>query len=282
MASFETIAFTGNNDRGFQLGVNQGSIGDIIYNIKKANDRCLSDLRLTNPRDDKERIKKTKGGILEGSYKWILGNPDFQRWRNEDQSRLLWIKGDPGKGKTMLLIGIVDELERQLAQLKQTERSSAATVLLYFFCQGNDSNLNNATAVLRGLIYLFAVQQPSLASTLREEYEHSSTKLYDDTNTFFALSKILMGMLRHSTLERTYIIIDALDECETGLQQLLRFVVESTSASRVKWIVSSRNRHDIEQHLALNDSQTNISLELKANAENVLYAVGVFIDDRVS
>jgi hypothetical protein len=58
------------------------------------------------PRDDKERIKNTKGGLLEGSYKWILGHPDFQRWRNDDKSRLLWVEGDPGKGKAMLLIGI--------------------------------------------------------------------------------------------------------------------------------------------------------------------------------
>jgi hypothetical protein len=49
----------------------------------------LNDLRLTNPRDDKERIKDTKGSLLEGSYNWILDQSDFQRWRNDDQSRLL-------------------------------------------------------------------------------------------------------------------------------------------------------------------------------------------------
>jgi hypothetical protein len=64
----------------------------------------------------------------------IPGHPDFQRWRNDDQSRLLWVEGDPGKGKTMLLIGIVDELEPQLAQLKQAEQSTSPTVLSYFFC----------------------------------------------------------------------------------------------------------------------------------------------------
>jgi Cdc6-like AAA superfamily ATPase len=236
MTPLNTANFTGRNEA-LQVGINTGNIN---FNNRKANDKCLNDLRLTNPRDDKERIKDTKGGLLEGSYKWILDQPDFQRWRNDNKSRLLWIKGDPGTGKTMLLIGIVDELERQLARLKQAEQSTSPTLLSYFFCQGIDSNLNNATAVLRGLIYLLAVQQPSLASNLREEYKHSGSKLFEDTNAFVALSKILMGMLRDPTLVRAYIIIDALDECETGLQQLLNLVVENTSTSRVKWIVSSR------------------------------------------
>jgi hypothetical protein len=35
--------------------------------IDKFN-KCLQDLRLSDPRDDKTRIKDTKGGLLEGSY----------------------------------------------------------------------------------------------------------------------------------------------------------------------------------------------------------------------
>jgi hypothetical protein len=75
-------------------------------------EKCIQDLYLTNPRDDKKRIEDTKGGLLEDSCRWILENSDFQRWRDDQQSRLLWIKGDPGKGKTMLLCGIIHELEK--------------------------------------------------------------------------------------------------------------------------------------------------------------------------
>ncbi|PWI64374.1 hypothetical protein PCL_10512, partial [Purpureocillium lilacinum] len=245
--------------------------------------RCLTDLRVTDPRDDKKRIEDTRGGLLESSYKWILDHPEFRRWRDDDESRLLWVKGDPGKGKTMLLIGIVNELERQLAQPKHAKQSTTqATVLSYFFCQGTDSNLNNAVAVLRGLIFLLAVQQPLLASDLRKKYEHAGPKLFEGVNAFFALSDILSGMLKDPSLARAYLVIDALDECETDLQRLLKLIVQNTSATGVKWIVSSRNRHDIEQQLKLDDSQARLSLELKANAEHVSHAVGVYIDDRVS
>ncbi|KAK4171520.1 HET-domain-containing protein, partial [Triangularia setosa] len=68
----------------------------------KADTRCLSDLHSTNPRHDKKRIEDAKGGLLKDSYCWILSNVQFQQWHDGHDQRLLWIKGDPGKGKTML------------------------------------------------------------------------------------------------------------------------------------------------------------------------------------
>ena len=102
-------------------------------------EKCVQDLRITDPREDKKRIEDTKGGLLEDSYRWILKNADFQQWRNNQQSRLLWIKGDPGKGKTMLLCGIINELKKLTAK---------TDLLSYFFCQATDLRINNATAVL--------------------------------------------------------------------------------------------------------------------------------------
>jgi hypothetical protein len=42
-------------------------------------EKCVQDLHLTDPRDDKKRIEDTKGGLLKDSYRWILENSDFQR-----------------------------------------------------------------------------------------------------------------------------------------------------------------------------------------------------------
>ena len=41
--------------------------------IYRTEDRCLADLRVTDPRDDKKRIEDTKGGLLKDSYHWIRG-----------------------------------------------------------------------------------------------------------------------------------------------------------------------------------------------------------------
>lgn len=75
----------------------------------------LAKLWSTEPRDprvEKKRIELVKDGLLVDAYRWVFDNPDFKRWHHRLESRLLWIKGDPGKGKTMLLCGIIDELER--------------------------------------------------------------------------------------------------------------------------------------------------------------------------
>src|ERR1700719_2367136 len=250
-----------------------------ILVITDEDRHCLTDLLLADPRNEKIRIEGTKGGLLTDSFRWILDNSEFQRWREEKQSQLLWIKGDAGKGKTMLMIGIVDELEQQVVG---SEKSSATEALSYFLCQGTDSRLNTATAILRGIIYLLAIEQPFLISHLRTKYDHAGQKLFEDRSAFFCLSDIFRQMVLDPKLTAAYLVVDALDECEEGLPQLLDLITWTVSAqsSCIKWIVSSRNRYDIEQCLGIDDSHTRLSLEL--NADHISHAVDVYVDHKVS
>jgi len=241
----------------------------------KEDYECIQHLRLTDPRDDRKRIEETKGGLLEDSYHWILEHSDFQQWRNDQQSRLLWIKGDPGKGKTMLLCGIINELKNSKAK---------TDLLSYFFCQTTDARINNATAVLRGLIYLLVDQQPSLISHIRKKHDYAKESLFKDANAWVALSEIFTNILQDLSLNSTYLIIDALDECIVeDLPKLLDFIVRKSSISPcVKWIVSSRNDTNIERRLRFNDSGMRLSLELKENAKQVSRAVSAYIDHCLS
>ncbi|KAI9861261.1 MAG: hypothetical protein M1813_005434 [Trichoglossum hirsutum] len=201
------VKFNGRNDRAYQMV--RGDIEELIENSQMAKEtrdavtivnmakedrECIQHLHVTDPRDDKKRIEETKGGLLKDSYHWILKNSDFQEWRTDGQSRLLWIKGDPGKGKTMLLCGIVDELEKSMTR---------ADLLSYFFCQATDSRINNATAVLRGLMYLLIDQQPSLISHIRKKYDHVGRALFGDANAWFALSEMFTNILQDSKLKST-------------------------------------------------------------------------------
>jgi NACHT domain len=151
------------------------------------HDSCLADLLLTNPRSEKIRIERTKGVSLIDSFRWILNNSEFQRWRKGNHSQLLWIKGDAGKGETMLMIGIINELQQQVARLG---KSSVMEVLSYFLCQGTDSRLNTAAAILRGIVYLLASEQPFLISHLRKTYDHAGRKLFEDSSAFYSLSDV--------------------------------------------------------------------------------------------
>ncbi|KAH8589204.1 NACHT domain-containing protein [Bisporella sp. PMI_857] len=238
--------------------------------IDKFN-KCLQDLRLSDPRDDKTRIEDTKGGLLEGSYHWALETSDFQQWRNSPQTWLLWIKGDPGKGKTMLLCGIINELKKSIPK---------STLLSYFFCQATDSRINNATAVLRGLIYLLVDKQPSLISHVRKKYEQAGKALFEDANAWVALCEIFANILQNSKLNSMCFIVDALDECVADLPKLLDLIVQTSSISpRIKWIVSSRNWPSIEK--SLNKATQKASLLLELNEKSVSAAVNTYIQSKV-
>ena len=62
------------------------------------------------------------------------------------------------------LCGIIDEMSAS----KKLEDEGATTLLSFFFCQATDSRINNATAVLRGLMYLLIDQKRSLLSHVRK------------------------------------------------------------------------------------------------------------------
>ncbi|OJD10872.1 hypothetical protein AJ78_08234 [Emergomyces pasteurianus Ep9510] len=248
-------------------------LGDVLHNgyYIDPDSQCLKDLWQTNPEHDKERIQLSKGGLLKDSYIWILENPDFQKWCDNQQSRLLWIKGDPGKGKTMLLCGIIDELKRSITK---------PWLLAFFFCQATDSRTNNAVDVLRSLIYQLASQQPSLIGHLRKEYDRQGKEVFEGINAWIVMSGIFTSILGDQILGGACLIIDALDECTTDLTLLLDLIVQTSAThSNIKWAVSSRNWPSIEDYL--NTATRKVRLSLELNEESISAAVSIYIQHRV-
>lgn len=221
--------------------------------------QCMKDLYLTDPELDKMRIEESKGDLLPGAYRWVLKDSSFRQWRDGSGSQLLWVKGGPGKGKTMLLCGIIDEL-RPAVQLTDV---SSDTVVAHFFCQATDARLNRASGVLRGLIYMLAKKQPSLVSHIQKHHQDAGQKLFEDHNAWFALQGILQDVLHNlAPNTTTYLVIDALDECEEDLPQLLKFIVSNSTIPSVKWIVSSRKLLEISEGFARLEGNALLSLDI--------------------
>lgn len=248
--------------------------------ISTAQNQMMRDLLVRDMTAEIESLQSRKDHLLLDSYKWILGNKDYQdftEWHQGNTKRLLWVKGDPGKGKTMLLIGIIRELTAQL------DTHFDEPHLSYYFCQGTDASLNTATAVLRGLMWMLLRQEKLLIRHL-DKYNDSGSKLFEDRNAFYSLKVIFRDMLEDRVLKRAYLVIDALDECrhdEPGLPELLKLISEiSETNDKVKWLVSSRNIPYIETRLEVNKARTRLSLEL--NADSVASAVEAFIDYKLS
>ncbi|KAH6648991.1 WD40-repeat-containing domain protein [Truncatella angustata] len=232
----------------------------------------LKSLKWTDPTLDKDRIERTKGGVYEQSSRWILAHSSYRQWRHEE-TKLLWIKGGAGKGKTMLLVAVTKEL-RPYTKLA---RPGADSFLSFFFCQNTDDRLNNAVAILKGLIYQLLVQDSSLISCLKDHYDRMGKEVFDaanNVNAFDALSNVFRQMIGYPGLGTIYLAVDALDECEVGLPELLDLIRETClQENRLKWIVTSRNHVNVDESLALS---------LEVNSEAVLSAIEVYIKYKVS
>ena len=128
--------------------------------------KCLKALCRLNPRDDMQRLEREKEPLIPAAYQWILKEDKYEEFANWNDSslpkcQLLWVNGEPGTGKTMLLMGIIRELSGRPHEL--------APSLSYFFCQSADKALSNTEAILRSLIWMLVIQQQHLIPALQAE-----------------------------------------------------------------------------------------------------------------
>lgn len=250
------------------------------YSDVEIRDRpSLHALFITNPAADKLRIESAKGPLLEGTAGWIFNNDDFQAWLNPGSTtNLLWIHGGPGTGKTMLLCAILDELRKNHA---------VDGNLAFFFCERNNERTKSAEAVLRGLLFMLAThpRRPSVIKHIRDKYNNAGVGMFEGPNIWWSLEPVFdqalveVGQSRKGGQGLTYLVIDALDECEIGLEHLLELIAKSSStvANRVKWLVTSRGREGIRRRLRVSMAGPGRGLDLDDHAEELSDTVENYI-----
>ena len=193
----------------------------------------------------------------------------YSNWRYGNDISLLWIKGGAGKGKTMMSIGLIEQLS-----LPQ----DAATVVTYFFCQNADYELNTLEAIVKGLILRLVNQQKELKEPLRRRWDTVNERFNEDVTSWRTLWDIFLEMLEYCKCQRVYVIVDALDECQDGgmadfLKRLVRTGLHHPS--KIKWLLTSRPLDSAERELLAGSDQVLVSLEL--NSKHISEAVKTYI-----
>lgn len=206
---------------------------------------CLGDLFLIDPQQTMKNLKKKKGGLLSSASDWVLETREYAAltdWHG-NSGQLLWIKGPPGTGKTMLLISIIEALQDQFSEISPK--------VAYFFFQGTgDTSKNAVTAALRSLVWMVLVQQPKLAKHFESHMKPKGDTLYKGEQALQSLLELFTAMLEDPRLLPTYIIVDALDECGEGLKDIRDFIQHSLSKpNKVRWLVSSRPIVDLDKSI---------------------------------
>jgi hypothetical protein len=254
-----------------------------------AEDEVMRKLFVISMKTEIQSLQHRKDDLIPESSDWILSNDlflTFADWGEGNLCRRLWIKGKAGMGKTMLLIGIVKKLQDELANQQETRFDPP--YLSYFFCQGTNGRLNTATAVIRGLIWMFLRQESSL---IQHAMVLAGQHLDDDLNTFLDLKNILLAMLKNPIMKRVYIIIDALDECIDasrsdgipGRAHLLALISQiSQDFTNVKWLISSRDELDIEMNFSKGREKSGVSLQLELDRKVLAGPIEAYINKKMS
>ncbi|KAB2568610.1 Vegetative incompatibility protein HET-E-1, partial [Lasiodiplodia theobromae] len=189
--------------------------------------------------------------------------------------RLLWIKGGPGKGKTMMTAGIIEWVSEEV------KKKPGQSVVSYFFCQNTDNRLNRAVSVLKGLIFMLVTQDKDLVHPLRKKYDQCGEGCFQNGSVVAMLLNVLHDILAKSSGTTIYFFIDALDECDDPeLARLLEWASGNcANLPWVKWLFTSRPSPELESWI--NPGETRLRISLEVDAYSVSQGVESFIAHKV-
>ncbi|KAF4551834.1 Ankyrin repeat-containing protein 13 [Elsinoe fawcettii] len=177
---------------------------------------------------------------FEGTGQWLLNSDIFRRWLTSGNS-FLWLHGLPGSGKTILTSSVVEYLRE----------SSFCTTLLYFYFDLGDISQTHIEGAVRSLLVQLCTYSTKHCQTLQALWlacgRGSEQPLVQD------LQQTLSAIL--ATLPEAWIIIDALDECDTEDEHLtsrvLPWIHQTVSGSaNVHLLATSRPLSKIQQSFA--------------------------------
>ena len=182
---------------------------------------------------------------------WFLQSPQFLTWK-ESTNTSLWIQGKPGAGKTILCSTIIDEI----AKLCDPQKSSDQHAYFYF-----DFNIKwNTVDMLRSIIAQLCSQRGEIPKVLEEWYQKcAGGQRQPDLDALFEIFSAVL-----TTSNRTFLVLDALDECSVGSERedLLESIEKMTSIStaHLNLLVTSRKVRDIQIQL---DPQISVKMDLE-------------------
>ncbi|CZR58258.1 uncharacterized protein PAC_08149 [Phialocephala subalpina] len=211
--------------------------------------KFLQSLRVTDPRDDLEAIRRAKGEGVKGTCEWLFNVNEYRAWEHKDRPQLLRLQGGPGMGKTMISSFLVDKLEEK-------ERQDSTMTLAYYFCDNKDERRNTALVLLRGLLFQLLSKRPDLFKHAEKDYDVMKDQLPKLFENLHPLWRIIRSMLKDREAGKVYILVDALDECEGSSRKdfldLLQILFTSQSLdepTNLKFLITCRPELEMDETL---------------------------------
>jgi len=180
-----------------------------------------------------------------GSAMWFIQGSTFGEWKKNGS--LLWIRGNPGCGKSVLCSAIIENIKHM--------QEARSFLFAYYYFDFQDASKRD----LRGLLSSLLMQLSECSVVCWEILYQSYTRCDDGSNqpSEAALAACLKDMLESQAQVPIYIIVDALDECPitTGTpsprKRVLNFVKDLVGRkySNLHICITSRPEQDIQATL---------------------------------
>lgn len=192
---------------------------------------------------------------------WFLDSDRYSKWKTEDGSTI-WLWGIPGCGKTILSSTVIENIIQYC-------EGDPGRVTGYFFFDFNDKRKQDPDLMIRSLICQFSRHCVKVPTSLESVY--TSYKKQQQQPTRDALLDVLQEIILR--YPQSYIILDALDECENRME-LLAIIEKITNWQRdngkLHILVTSRKEREIQD-----------SLESLLEKANIISLQNALVDDDI-
>ena len=191
----------------------------------------------------------------EGTGQWLLDSDEFHRWLEQKQ-QTLFCPGIPGAGKTMITSIVVDSLCSQF-------ENDGSIGIAYLYCNFRQQQDQKPVDLLASILGQLVQRQPSVPNSIKTLYERCQDKRMRPS--FDEISKVLQSIM--TSYSRTFIVIDALDECGTadgGCRKFLSAIFNLQAKTRTSLFATSRFIPGITEQFT-----GSLSLEIRANDGDV-------------
>ncbi|KAK1842752.1 nacht domain protein [Colletotrichum chrysophilum] len=265
----------------------ESEIGPSIAEIRKRAELVKGQAALAKAQDDSRRRKwsslllklssydyelafsHARGKIHRETAEWIFSTSEFQDWYESIDSRVLNISGKIGSGKTLLTANVISHL---------LQKAQPASSVSYLFIRFDDDNSRLADTILRCLIYQ--------SLTGREVQDSLKSMLEKSESTGFDRNSLLL-LLGHSIslLDKSFLVIDGLDQCSPQEQYILfqsfsQLMHMSNGRGRIKILISGRESTAKEVDRALSPTNHLRTGLADTNADLARYAAEILTQKR--
>ncbi|RVD85294.1 uncharacterized protein DFL_003620 [Arthrobotrys flagrans] len=187
---------------------------------------------------------------MENTCRWLLERDEYIKWKQQStgETKLLWIYGPPGSGKSVLCSAAIKDLK---------DSQLGAHNVAFFFCAARFENTRDPESIARSW-----VQQ-----LLQDDFGHREASEYyvkQKAGTRASMHDVWELFTKITTkMEDCICVLDGLDECfkvgatmahKATANRWLDFLAKlekHSKGTKVRLLLVSRDELDIRQNLAL-------------------------------